>query len=56
MVVVYLQGDFDNFLQNMAITDADPALNVVKFKSMGKWPLAMPDGLCAQTAHSDPTD
>ena len=28
----------ENFLLNMAITDADPAL-VVKFKSMGRWPL-----------------
>ena len=30
--------EIENFLLNMAITDADPAL-VVKFKAMGKWPL-----------------
>ena len=28
----------ENFLQNMAIKDADPSL-VVKWKSQGKWPL-----------------
>ena len=30
--------EIENFLQNMAITDADPAL-VVKWKNLGKWPL-----------------
>ena len=30
--------EIENFLLNMAITDADPSL-IVKFKSMGKWPL-----------------
>ena len=30
--------EIENFLQNMAITDADPAL-VIKWKSLGKWPL-----------------
>ena len=30
--------EIENFLQNMVITDADPAL-IIKFKSMGKWPL-----------------
>ena len=45
--------EIENILQNLAISDADPAL-VVKLKSMGKWPLQC--GLCAQTAHSDPTD
>ena len=31
--------EIENFLRNMAISDADPSL-IVKFKSMGKWPLA----------------
>ena len=30
--------EIENFLQNMAITDADPAL-VIKWKNLGKWPL-----------------
>ena len=30
--------EIENFLQNMAIKDADPSL-VVKWKSSGKWPL-----------------
>ena len=38
--------EIENFLQNMAITDADPAL-VIKFKPMGKWPL--PCQMVAQT-------
>ena len=32
--------EIENFLQNMATTDADPAL-VVKWKNLGKWPLTM---------------
>ena len=30
--------EIENFLQNMAIPDADPSL-VIKWKSLGKWPL-----------------
>ena len=30
--------EIENFLQNMAIIDADPAL-VIKWKNLGKWPL-----------------
>ena len=30
--------EIKNFLQNMAITNADPAL-IIKWKSLGKWPL-----------------
>ena len=30
--------EIENFLQNMAIEDADPAL-IVRWKSLGKWPL-----------------
>ena len=30
--------EIENFLQNMAIEDADPFL-VIKWKNMGKWPL-----------------
>ena len=37
MIGIHLQG-IENFLLNMAITDADLAL-VVKFKSMGKQPV-----------------
>ena len=36
LVSIYKQ--IENFLQNMAIEDADPSL-VVKWKSLGKWPL-----------------
>ena len=36
--LVSIYKDIENFLQNMAIKDADPSL-VVKWKSLGKWPL-----------------
>ena len=38
LLSIYKERERDNFLQNMAITDADPAL-VIKWKSLGKWPL-----------------
>ena len=47
--------DIENFLLNMAITDADPAL-IVKFKSMGKWPLPCQMVFCAPTSHPDSAD
>ena len=36
--LVSIYNEIENFLQNMAIEDADPSL-VVKCKSLGKWPL-----------------
>ena len=36
--LVSIYKEIENFLQNMAIEDADPSL-VVKWKTMGKWPL-----------------
>ena len=36
--LVSIYKEIENFLQNMAIEDADPSL-VVKWKSKGKWPL-----------------
>ena len=36
--LVSIYKEIENFLQNMAIEDADPSL-VVKWKSLGKWPL-----------------
>ena len=36
--LVSIYKEIENFLQNMAIEDADPAL-VVRWKNMGKWPL-----------------
>ena len=36
--LVSIYKEIENFLQNMAIQDADPSL-VVKWKSLGKWPL-----------------
>ena len=36
--LVSIYEEIENFLQNMAIQDADPSL-VVKWKSLGKWPL-----------------
>ena len=36
--LISIYKEIENFLLNMAITDAHPSL-VVKFKSMGKWPL-----------------
>ena len=36
--LVSIYKEIENFLQNMAIEDADPSL-VVKWKNMGKWPL-----------------
>ena len=36
---VSIYKKIENFLQNMAIKDADPSL-VVKWKSLGKWPLS----------------
>ena len=36
--LVSIYKEVENFLQNMAIKDADPSL-VVKWKSLGKWPL-----------------
>ena len=36
--LVSIYKEIENFLQNMAIKDADPSL-VVKWKSLGKWPL-----------------
>ena len=39
--------EIENFLQNMAIDDADPAL-VVAWKQKGKWPLPCQIGICPQ--------
>ena len=36
--LVSIYKEIENFLQNMAIEDADPSL-VVRWKSLGKWPL-----------------
>ena len=36
--LVSIYQEIENFLQNMAIEDADPSL-VVKWKTVGKWPL-----------------
>ena len=36
--LVSIYKEIESFLQNMAIKDADPSL-VVKWKSLGKWPL-----------------
>ena len=36
--LVSIYKEIENFLQNMAIEDADPSL-VVKWKSSGRWPL-----------------
>ena len=36
--LVSIYKEIENFLQNMAIKDADPSL-VVKWKSSGRWPL-----------------
>ena len=36
--LVSIYKEIENFLQNMAIKDADPSL-IVKWKSLGKWPL-----------------
>ena len=36
--LVSIYKEIENFLQNMAIEDADPFL-VVKWKSSGRWPL-----------------
>ena len=36
--LVSIYKEIENFLQNMAIKDADPSL-VVRWKSLGKWPL-----------------
>ena len=36
--LVSIYKEIENFLQNMAIDDADPSL-VVKWRSLGKWPL-----------------
>ena len=46
--LVSIYKEIENFLQNMAIEDADPSL-VVKWKTMGKWATSMPDGLCVET-------
>ena len=40
--------EIENFLQNMAIDDADPAL-VVAWKQKGEMAATVPDGLCPQT-------
>ena len=37
--LVSIYKEIENFLQNMAIEDADPSL-VVRWKSLGRWPLS----------------
>ena len=46
--------EIENFLQNIAKTDADPSSS--SSSQWGKMAFAVPDGLCSQTARSDSTD
>ena len=52
--LVSIYKEIENFLQNMAIKDADPSL-VVKWKSLGM-ASSMPDGFCSQTIDPISTD
>ena len=42
--LVSIYKEIENFLQNMAIEDADPSL-VVKWKSLGQMATSMPNGI-----------
>ena len=49
--LVSIYKEIENFLQNMAIEDADPSL-VVKWKSSGKMATSMPNGCRVEATHS----
>ena len=52
--LVSIYEEIENFLQNMAIEDADPSL-VVRWKSSGRWP-SMPNGIRVETTDTVTAD